>query len=160
LLDFSDVLSQRREVAIAHDEGFHAIARTELKGMAWRLGPCKTAQRKKRESVFAGDGAMGARRSPVIGHGRGVPQEGDCPSFGCRGLCLQHWLPYIASAGAAFFVFRALRFTAFFRPAVLRPADFRPAAFRRVVFFAALRTTRFFAARRLAGFFFLAVIGM
>jgi hypothetical protein len=65
-----------------------------------------------------------------------------------------HRLPYIASAGAAFFERRTFRFAAFFRPAVFRPA------FRRVVFFAALRTVRFFAALRLDGFFFLAVIGM
>ena len=73
---------------------------------------------------------------------------------GYRGLCLQHRLSYIGTAGAAFFERRTLRFAAFFRPA-LRPA------FRRVVFFAAFRRVVFFAALRLAGFlFFFAVIGM
>jgi len=70
---------------------------------------------------------------------------------GYRGLCLQHRLSYIGTAGAAFFERRTLRFAAFF----LRPA------FRRVVFFAAFRRVVFFAALRLAGFlFFFAVIGM
>lgn len=80
--------------------------------------------------------------------GRGV-----APFNGYRGLCLHHRLPYITSAGAAFFARRTLRFAAFLRPP-LRPA------FRRVVFFAALRPPRFLAALRLAGFLFFAVIGM
>ena len=58
-------------------------------------------------------------------------------------------MPYIASAGAAFFARRTLRLAAFF---ALRPL--------RRDFFAALRAVRFFAALRLAGFLFFAVIGM
>ena len=60
-------------------------------------------------------------------------------------------MPYIASAGAAFFFARrTLRFAAFlaFRPPLRRD------------FFAVLRAVRFFAALRLAGFLFFAVIGM
>jgi len=69
---------------------------------------------------------------------------------GGRGLCLDHWMPYIGiGAAAAFLALRVFRFAALrlaFR-FVLRAAPFR-----------AFVTVRFFA-RRLP-FFFFAVIGM
>ena len=99
----------------------------------------------------------------VRGHGRDIPGRKLRALSECRGLCLHHRSPYIVSAGATFFARLTLRFTAFLRPAVLRVAALRPGFFR-VTFFAALRPAflrvTFFAALRLAGFFFLAVIGM